>query len=592
MNRLTMLRATAVVMAVVGTVDPSITQTQHLPAPIEIRHSTSALASNELRSAAGDVQERLKKALGREVAFNSDAAPAARVTIGGKPTARDEAADVPQSTIRLDDPSGPGVRILAVNDPAPVPVGWVTGITASIEARGLAGATSTFVLEERGAEIARVERAWSSHLERTTVTLPYSPTREGVSRVSLRVRPARSGTSVSDNDVDVAIAASGRRLRVLVHESRPSWSVAFLRRVLEENPTFDVSTVVRLSRRTAVRAGSPPIGLVPGSLDDYDAVIVGAPEDLSAADITALETFARVRGGAVVLVPDRRPAGRYAALVGAVEFDEVLVNDPVEARASSAVTLYASELVVPKQDPSGADVLASVETQRAVRPLIFSRSLGAGTVIFSGALDAWRYRGRADDGFSRFWQMTMAEAALRAPAKLAVEIEPPVALPGVEVRLSARIRRTEWQELPDRTVVPPIGARIIGPRGIEESIRLWPSAEAGLFEGTVKAPEAGSYDVQVRSAAVTADAVLVAAANARPSSALRAAEEAPALVAAATGGVVVNASDLGPLERHLRSLPKAERRVAAHPARTWWFALVFAGLLSAEWALRRKRGLQ
>ena len=331
---------------------------------------------------------------------------------------------------------------------------------------------------------------------------------------------------------------------------------------------------------------------MPGSLDDYDAVIVGAPEDLSAADITALETFARVRGGAVVLVPDRRPAGRYAALVGDVEFDEVLVNDPVEARASSAVTLHASELVVPKQDPSGADVLASVETQRAVRPLIFSRSLGAGTVIFSGALDAWRYRGRADDGFSRFWQMTMAEAALRAPAKLAVEIEPPVALPGVEVRLSARIRRTEWQELPDRTVVPPIGARIIGPRGIEESIRLWPSAEAGLFEGTVKAPEAGSYDVQVRSAAVTADAVLVAAANARPSSALRAAEEAPALVAAATGGVVVNASDLGPLERHLRSLPKAERRVAAHPARTWWFALVFAGLLSAEWALRRKRGLQ
>ena len=173
MNRLTMLRATAVVMAVVGTVDPSITRTQHLPAPIEIRHSTSALASNELRSAAGDVQERLKKALGREVAFNSDAAPAARVTIGGKPTARDEAADVPQSTIRLDDRSGPGVRILAVNDPAPVPVGWVTGITASIEARGLAGATSTFVLEERGAEIARVERAWSSHLERTTVTLPY-----------------------------------------------------------------------------------------------------------------------------------------------------------------------------------------------------------------------------------------------------------------------------------------------------------------------------------------------------------------------------------------------------------------------------------
>ena len=34
----------------------------------------------------------------------------------------------------------------------------------------------------------------------------------------------------------------------------------------------------------------------------------------------------------------------------------------------------------------------------------------------------------------------------------------------------------------------------------------------------------------------------------------------------------MNASDLGPLERHLRSLPKAERRDPAHPARTWWFA--------------------
>ena len=37
--------------------------------------------------------------------------------------------------------------------------------------------------------------------------------------------------------------------------------------------------------------------------------------------------------------------------------------------------------------------------------------MGAGQLIVSGALDAWRYRDRSDSAFDRFWQMTIAAAA-------------------------------------------------------------------------------------------------------------------------------------------------------------------------------------
>ena len=194
----------------------------------------------------------------------------------------------------------------------PFESGWAATFTAVVEARGLAGRTSRIVLEDRGAELAHLEHQWTRESERFDAALRYTPPAIGTSIVTLRVLPLRGRVDDDGQCRGPATrVASGQRLKVLVHEPRPSWNVTFVRRAIEEDPSFEVSTLVQASRGLAVRAGSPPATLTADALNAFDVVLIGAPEELRASEVEALRTFARRRGGAVVLLPDRRPSGRY-----------------------------------------------------------------------------------------------------------------------------------------------------------------------------------------------------------------------------------------------------------------------------------------
>ena len=96
-------------------------------------------------------------------------------------------------------------------------------------------------------------------------------------------------------------------------------------------------------------------------------------------------------------------------------------------------------------------MLASLDQGKGRRPVVLEWPDGAGRVLFSGAMDAWRFRAAADDGFGRFWRARIAEAALAAPARLEVTAQPWRAGPGEDVTLRARIRPTEFDEAPGRT---------------------------------------------------------------------------------------------------------------------------------------------
>jgi hypothetical protein len=57
-----------------------------------------------------------------------------------------------------------------------------------------------------------------------------------------------------------------------------------------------------------------------------------------------------------------------------------------------------------------------------------------------------------------------------------------------------------------------------------------------------------------------------------------------------TGGVVVDATDTGGLERHVRGLGRRDHLRPRHPMRSAWWILPFTGALFGEWALGRRRG--
>ena len=141
------------------------------------------------------------------------------------------------------------------------------------------------------------------------------------------------------------------------------------------------------------------------ALASYDAVLLGAPEDLTESEVAALSSFCELRGGAVIFLPDRRPSGSYARLVSSSGFDEALLNKPAPLVGDGPIGVSASEFALPRRLGPGAIAVASLSRQVA-RAAIGSVPLGRGRILFSGALDAWRFRATGPD-----------EAALRGSGR-------------------------------------------------------------------------------------------------------------------------------------------------------------------------------
>ncbi len=590
MTSTTLLRSAAVATGLVGLMDPLWSARRPAPVPVEVK------APADLQRVASDVRRNLGNQLRDRITFDSDVQPAAVVLVGrtGSMTSLDRDG-VSISTVSLGS-AAPNVRVIAAEDPDPVRVGWTATVGAVVEGAGMAGEASQIVLEQRGVEIARAEHRWKENAERFDARLHYTPPSSGTSTVTLRVLPFEGEAVVTDNAVDLRLEVSERRLNVLVHEPRPSWNAAFVRRALEQDPSFEVSTIVQatsLSGGLAVRAGSPPAALTAGALSPFDVVLIGAPEELRQSELEALRTFVRIRGGAVVFLPDRRPAGRYLELIPSAKFDEVLVDNPIAIQSISGAPLRASEIAVYRGSLPGASVLASIELSidRGKRPVVLEWPVGAGRIVFSGAMDAWRFRAAPDDGFGRFWRSRIAEAAAAAPARIEVSITPGVPRPGQDVTIRARLRQTELEHSTDGTRTPAVRARLVGGDNRDESIRLWPTAEIGVFEGRLDAPPPGTYDLQITTTTgASADAVVTVVADTRDGANPGESEHTLRLIAASTGGVAVEASDLTLLERHLRGLTKGEVERPVRPARSIATLLLFVGLLAAEWTIRRRRG--
>ena len=307
--------------------------------------------------------------------------------------------------------------------------------------------------------------------------LPYLALTAGARRLTVRVEPARGERRLFDNRVDVLAMAEAREGRVAVIEPRPSWPAGFVRRQLENEPAFRVASILRTATDVVTHAGESPRGVTLDQLVPFDVVIAGAPEEFRAAEVDALRQFAEVRGGTVVLLPDRRPTGAYAGLLPGTTTEQLLT----EPRMLEPAGIPASEIVsIPLT--AGVRPLASLNGE----PVVFSWPLGAGRVIFSGALDGWRYRGDPRSRAHEFWRDAIMTAALAAPPRVRLETEPAVVQSG----------RTagSWRGFGRPSSWPPKATRLVGsfaieahvtnPRGHDDIVRLHPTMERGTLEGS------------------------------------------------------------------------------------------------------------
>src|SRR5207244_5320257 len=100
---------------------------------------------------------------------------------------------------------------------------------------------------------------------------------------------------------------------------------------------------------------------------------------------------------------------------------------------------------------------------------------GAGRLIVSGAMDAWRWRAAGQASFDRFWQSLIAGLALAAPPTVDVDVAPAILRPGEQADVIVRTRGRSAGS---------VGATI----DRDQPLRLWPDAEPGVYRGRLTAP--------------------------------------------------------------------------------------------------------
>ena len=568
------LRAVAVAIAVAAALDPAVTL-HRVARPVVSVVVQDSIADRELAARAVDaVAGRFTVARGRDAGAEATLI----VTSGALPHTETPAP----AFVVVPDASRPHVRIDALDAPATAPLDARGRVVARVHVLGGRGRSLEVVLLSAGVSVDRASRRVARDDDTVDVPLAFVPTKPGL--LALTARATLDGQSATD-EADAAVDVHVRRLAVLVYDARPSWMSTFVRRALERDSRFAVVSRTVTSRNVSTDAGAPPARLDDlTALAGVDAVVVGAPDALTPTEVKGLDTYARRRAGGVVLLLDQRAGGPFDALtrVAKWEGDSRRQPEAVQSSWGDSATLRAMDLAWPTALPVGSEILAT----DGPTPVVWQSAVGAGRLVVSGALDAWRFRDSAESQFDRFWQRVIGDAASASPSPLSVRTGPSIVAPGEAVSI----------ELEARDLV--LSAGDGSPAALEASASvagapasLWP-AGVGRLRGAIRAPRrAGSYRVAVTARGDTASSAFIVRPNAR-----RAAGTAPGLVtawASSHGGAVVSDRALGGLADQIaRAIRPAPTPETSHPMRSPWWLVPFTLALSGEWWLRRRRGLR
>lgn len=367
-------------------------------------------------------------------------------------------------------------------------------ITLVVRTMAARGKSLVVTLRRHGAALDRVTREISGDDTAERIELQFTPSAAG--EVSLTVEAQIGDGPAAATTVTRVVR--NERWAVLFFDRRPAWTSTFVRRAIETDPRFVVTSRSATSRTgPAITAGQPPASLAATpALDAFDAIVVGAPEELTDDDVTGLTKLMRERGiGVVLLLDEQDPSKQSAAFQRLTGVKSWAFTE----RANPFGTPSASAVLTPSPLPRWAEPLEH-STADAPVAAVWRTPFGRGAVVVSGALDAWRYRDTRDDVFGVYWRRVIADAAQR-PSSTVADV---ASQPGVEPDERALLRswtaarggrvlgESALGELPAAlaAAVPPVSERRparpmqspwwMVPFGIALGIEWWTRRRTGL----------------------------------------------------------------------------------------------------------------
>jgi hypothetical protein len=494
-------------------------------------------------------------------------------------------------------------------------------VEVTVSSAGFEDASTVVTISEGGATLDSQQIALSETGEEARVTFRVTPSTPGVHRYSVSVPPAAGELSTANNSRVVVTTAMKGKIRALALAGRPGWDFAFLTREFAADRNIDLTTVVsRRGSPISETDGSPPTSRQ--ELFDYDLVVLVEP-DWSDPIVPPdwLRAFVSERGGGLLIagVPQERPpddigaalpcvfgsnqgAGVLEARVSLTEAGEVAPSTRVaeERFANAEVWRQLPPVRTGASWEPRADATVLVEAEVAPderRAIVTAGRAGSGNVMLVAAEGLWRWRMAGDggvDAYGRF--VTNAARWLTARGELSrVTVSPDkdVFQAGEDIEVSAQVYRGDYRLADDAevrvTVSSGEGAAPVAEFDLEAAGDRYRGSTGHVPPGpyVLRATASiGGEEVGDGTAEFVVERFSLEDSETRRRSALlrRIAEE--------TGGGYYTPETLDDLPEDVPM--EWTTRTTRRELELWnspWLLLGFVGLMSVEWALRRKQGL-
>lgn len=507
-------------------------------------------------------------------------------------------------------------------------------VEVSLRGKGFEGEKVPVRILEGEEVVAEEEISFTEKRENRTLAFSFPMSKEGVHRYEVEI-PVQGGEGVMENNRFLfTMEAVKEKVKIVVLADRPGWDFSFLRRALDRDPNLDVNYFVqqRDGRPGRLDGGGGAFPFATEELAPYDLVILlGTPAPVAREWGGVLDQFVRRRGGALLHMATDPLSGMVPAVLaellpvridrGADRFrgEAFSVKITPQGKRHAILRLHKDEeknLALWDELPPlaglnlvggakpGTEVLArhsTVQADGGDLPVLALGAAGKGRVFFANGSGFWNWdfrmwgAGKTNETYELLWSNVVRWMVARGGFRnVTVKPENITYNRGEDIVFRGLVM--------DNSLEPVHEARLeVTVRGGEEEERrfyLDPSAgDPGSYEKALGPLPAGDYTYQ---AAVTRGEQLIGEDSGEFSVGEFSAEfleteRDDALLAAlarASGGSVLGGDELAgwdgdlSLEKRIHTT-RSEREVWNHPA----FFLLILGFLSAEWLVRKRKGL-
>jgi len=442
------------------------------------------------------------------------------------------------------------------------------------------------------------------------------------------------------------------RVKVLLVSGLPSWDYQQVQRLLQRDSTISLSCWLQSMDETRPQEGDEPISRLPRSIEElgqYNLVIMmdPNPQEFDRSWVDLLKDYCRYKAGGLLFVGGPHFTGEFVTMNRLRDIRELLpvrlgdneFIDSIQALASAKdnqagqmlpvghnldhpAMSFRSDTVQTEQIWNSMPgvywnfpAIAAKPTARVLlelgdqvnsegnQPLLVDGRFGAGTVMYMGFQDTWRWRsvGVQAQYFDRFWiQMVrymVENRSLQGSRRGFIDAEKNEFELGDRITLIGRVLDSSFKPLTESTLTTLVKSE--DGRVQKVDMKMLPQQE-GSYEAIFVAQRTGSYQatIEIPNASEEDDLIEPISFRVVPPNAESGAwwlnEKLLTEVAERSGGKYVSLAQISDLPAQL---PASSRRVELNspPKPFWdinptlrWLTLGLpVVLLSIEWILRK-----